>query len=247
MEHEILEGMISLDAALKSGRRKIHRILIEKKRSERRLTETSYIKKRAQAKGIPISFVSSEEINGHVAGTTHGGILALVGPRNYQSVQSFIESGAKFVAIIEGIEDPYNFGFAVRSLYAAGCDALILPPRSWMSASGIVTKSSAGATEYIATAACDVVEAAQTLKDSGYRIIAADIPNSVSVYSEQANLSYPLVLVIGGEKRGINRALLAMADEVVRIDYGRQFKGALPAVSAASVLAFEIMRRNMGE
>ena len=31
-----------------------------------------------------------------------------------------------FYVMIEGIEDPYNFGYALRSLYAAGADGVIL-------------------------------------------------------------------------------------------------------------------------
>jgi 23S rRNA (guanosine2251-2'-O)-methyltransferase len=52
-------------------------------------------------------------------------------------------------------------------------------------------------------------------------------------------------LIVGGEKRGISRALLDRADQVVRIDYGRDFRGSLSAASAATVMAFEVMRQNM--
>jgi 23S rRNA (guanosine2251-2'-O)-methyltransferase len=55
----------------------------------------------------------------------------------------------------------------------------------------------------------------------------------------------PLLLVVGGEKRGISRKLLEQADQIVRIDYGRSFRGSLSAASAATILAFEIYRQNL--
>ena len=60
----------------------------------------------------------------------------------------------------------------------------------------------------------------------------------------EADLKKPLLLVVGGEKRGISAEMLALADRVVRIDYGREFRGSLSAASAATVMAFEILRQN---
>jgi 23S rRNA (guanosine2251-2'-O)-methyltransferase len=57
-------------------------------------------------------------------------------------------------------------------------------------------------------------------------------------------MNRPLLLVVGGEKRGISRAVLDQADQVVRIDYGRDFRGSLSAASAATVLGFEVLRQN---
>ena len=68
--------------------------------------------------------------------------------------------------------------------------------------------------------------------------------HSVSMYD--ADLCRPLLLIVGGEKRGISRAVLDLADTVVRLDYGRPFEGALSAASAASILAFEVYRQNRG-
>jgi 23S rRNA (guanosine2251-2'-O)-methyltransferase len=63
----------------------------------------------------------------------------------------------------------------------------------------------------------------------------------------EANLKTPLLLVIGGEKRGISAAVLSVTDTVVRIDYGRTFRGSLSAASAATVLAFEVLHQNQNK
>ena len=82
----------------------------------------------------------------------------------------------------------------------------------------------------------------EVFRAAGYRILCAGIRDSVSLYEEP--FSYPILLVIGGEKRGISRNILQKADRIVRIDYGREFRGSLSASASAAVMAFEIMRQN---
>ena len=76
----------------------------------------------------------------------------------------------------------------------------------------------------------------------GYRVAVAGIRNAVGLY--EADLKKPLVLVVGGEKRGVSAEIAALSDLTVRIGYGRPFRGSLSAASAATVLAFEILRQN---
>ena len=53
-----------------------------------------------------------------------------------------------------------------------------------------------------------------------------------------------ILFVIGGEKRGLSKEMLAASDETVRIDYGRVFKESLSAASATAILAFAVLDRN---
>ena len=145
--------------------------------------------------------------------------------------------------MIEGIEDPYNFGYALRSIYAAGADGVILTMRNWMSAAGVVCRSSAGASEMLDIYCEEGTTAADIFKDKGYKIACAGIRDSVSAFD--ADLKKPVFLIVGGEKRGISASLLAKADTVVRLDYGREFNGSLSAASAASILAYEVLRQNL--
>jgi 23S rRNA (guanosine2251-2'-O)-methyltransferase len=79
-------------------------------------------------------------------------------------------------------------------------------------------------------------------KKRGYKVVCAGIRDSVSSF--EADMKNPIYLIVGGEKRGISASILAMADEVVRIDYGREFPLSLSAASAASMLAYEVLRAN---
>jgi 23S rRNA (guanosine2251-2'-O)-methyltransferase len=144
--------------------------------------------------------------------------------------------------MLDGVEDPYNFGYSVRSIYAAGGSGIILSPRNWMGVAGVVARSSAGSSELIDMFVSEPEEAVDLFKSLGYKIICAGIRDSESIFD--TDLQKPLFVVLGGEKRGISRAILDKADTVVRIDYGNDFNGSLSTAAASAVFAFEIFRAN---
>ncbi|MBQ3100666.1 MAG: RNA methyltransferase [Clostridia bacterium] len=238
----IFEGMISIRAIIESGSRKIRKIYYDSKRASKYKKELAWLGHRAEESGFEIELCDKEEIEKLSDGSTHGGIIAICGERNIAppTFDDIPENG--FFMMLEGIEDPFNFGFAVRSAYAAGADGIILPERNWMSSAGTVCRSSAGASERIAMFTANDSETIALFKQKGYRVICADMPDSTGLW--ESDLKKPLLFVIGGEKRGISRAILDQADAKVRIDYGRDFPEALSAASASAILAFEVMRQN---
>ena len=145
--------------------------------------------------------------------------------------------------MLEGVEDPYNFGNAVRSLYAAGVNAIIVSERNWFGSAGVVARSSAGTSELISVYKTDdTVAAVDMFKSCGYKVICAGIRDSVDIF--EADINSPVFVIIGGEKRGISRNILDKADQVVRINYGTEFNGSLSTSASAAVFAFEIFRKN---
>ena len=236
----VFEGAASIRAVLESGSRAVLRVLCDRERAEARADELRFLRSR----GIEPEFTDADTIAALAVGTSHGGLIAECGDRDLPCLKKAALPARGFFVMLEGIEDPYNFGYALRSLYAAGVDGFALPPRNWMSAAGVVCRASAGASEraalYTAPSAAD---AARTAHDAGYRVVCADTGRgSVDMYS--ADLRKPLLLIIGGERRGISRAVLDCADLIVRIPYGRRFPAALSAASASTVLGFEVLRQN---
>ncbi len=237
------EGAISVLAILENDSRPVETIYLsdfEKIKTDRKIYR---IKKLAEEKNIPFLSCSDEFIEENTIGSTHGGLIAVVGDRNYVSLDDAFENGNGFVCLIDGIEDPYNFAYSVRSLYAAGVGAIVLSTRNWMSAAGVCIRGSAGATELVKCAIYEDKDSLiETAKKHSYKIVCADIDTDVE-YTEPI-LKKPLFLIVGGEKRGISRAFLDSADHTVKISYGRDFKMSLTAASATSILAFEVLRQN---
>lgn len=238
----VMEGMVSIRAVLSSDNgRKIEEILYDKARSEAKMKEIAYLRHRGEELGFEVKAVNSEEIDKKCIGNSHGGLIALCSERTLPSLSENDISG-DFWVMLEGIEDPYNFGYCLRSLYAAGANGIIVPPRNWMTAAGVVCRASAGASELFKIFISDSAEAAKLFHKKNFAVIAADkTKDSISIYD--ADIKRPLLLIVGGEKRGITHAALAECDKVVSLDYGRDFPAALSAASAAAIIAFEIFRR----
>ena len=246
-ESYVLEGMTSISALLAAREagvndRPIFEIRYDAAKKAKKAREISFLLAKCKALRIPLTEATAEEINAVATGNTHGGIIALCGTRTLPppTKENLPQNG--FLCLLEGIEDPYNFGYALRSLYAAGCDGILLGERNWMSAAGVVARASAGASEALPLFSGSVDAAMAAARALGYRVACAGIRDAVS--HTAADLKKPLLLVVGGEKRGISAAVLKEADTVVRIDYGRSFRGSLSAASAATVLAFEVLRQN---
>jgi 23S rRNA (guanosine2251-2'-O)-methyltransferase len=249
VDSEILEGMSSISALIKAcaedkthNDRHILKILIDQSKKKSKMREIAFLSAKSHELGFSIEFVNSEKIDEITLGNSHGGIIAICSPRTLPalSVDSISKDGVYYY--LEGVEDPYNFGYAVRSLYASGADGLVVPPRNWMGAAGVVARSSAGASELLPLFVCEVTDAISLFHDRGYSVVCAGIRDSVSIF--ETELKKPLLVILGGEKRGISQAALSLADTVVRIDYGTEFRGSLSTAAAAAVFGFEILRQN---
>ena len=184
------EGMTSIRAIIEGidsgiNDRKISKILFDADKKDKNIKTLGYLMAVSNVYGFELIESNAEKLDEIALGNSHGGIIAMCEGRTipYLSDTIFDKSIKKngFYAMIQGIEDPYNFGYALRSLYAVGCDGIILGERNWMSAAGVVCRSSAGASELFPVFKCDEIEAAKLFKKSGYNIVCADERVSVTL------------------------------------------------------------------
>jgi len=239
-ENVILEGQITIQAVLESQSRPLYSITIQ----DNKKRQFGHLIRQAKIQNIPIHYQKRDAISKHANGNSHGGIIAIAGERHYVTLEDLAtQSENPFVVMLDGIEDPYNFGQAIRALYAAGAHGLVLRDRNWLSAAGIVARSAAGTSERIAIARIDSPgDAVQHFKERGFSVVCtANQSNAQPLH--KANLRGALFMVIGGEKRGIAKSILKQADTLIRIPYARRFAYSLGATAAASVIAFEVARQ----
>ena len=240
-EDVVLEGAISVEAVLRSNSRVVREIRFSRVRDDRRLQK---IKGLARDKGVECCAVSSDAIDELVTGSSHGGVVAVVGGRRYVSMEKLVpEDHPAFVVMLDGVEDPFSYGHAVRAIYAAGADGLVVRSRNWNQAAGVVARASAGATEMMATAVVESpAEAASFFEKRGLAVgVAGKKKGAMDLH--ECDMTGPLFLLLGGERRGVQRSFVNEADMVISVPYGRRFRQSLDTVSAAAVVAFEVLRQ----
>lgn len=239
-----LEGAISIEAALAAGSREVGVVYVQQDKWD---SGARRLLKAAEAAGVTVERVGRDFIEERAGGRSHGGVIALVGPRRFVTMAQLIEGKAQPVVImLDGVEDPFNFGQAVRAIYAAGVDGLVVRRRNWLSAAAVVARASAGASELMAVATAESAEeAADFYRERGLVVACTTEKAAVSIY--EADLSSPLFLLLGGEKRGVTRSFIDQADVRLQIPYGRPFSQSLGAAASAAIVAFEIMRQRQAK
>ena len=246
-ESDIMEGMSSISAVIKAieaGKtdRRIRTVFVDKSKKDSKRREIAFLSHKARELDFAFEYTDAQSLSEITTGSSHGGIVAFCSPRRIPALSADMIAPDEVYYMLDGVEDPYNFGYSVRSIYAAGGSGIILSPRNWMGVAGVVARSSAGSSELIDMFVSEPEEAVDLFKSLGYKIICAGIRDSESIFD--TDLQKPLFVVLGGEKRGISRAILDKADTIVRIDYGNDFNGSLSTAAASAVFAFEIFRAN---
>lgn len=237
----IFEGALSVKAAIQGKNRKVNKVFIAKEKKDR---DTSFILRLCQSENIPVVRMPKDKINEMTTGKTHGGVIAEVENRNYQHEDS-IDINNAFIVAIEGVEDPFNLGYMLRTLYSAGCTCVLVNDRDWAHVESVIAKASAGAFEFINIVKCQQMsKTIEKLKSNGVICYAA-YRNDAIEYGD-ADYTKPCLIAVGGEMRGLSRDVLSMMDQHIYIPYANDFRNALNASSATAVLAYEVLRQRKG-
>src|SRR5207253_2630055 len=80
----VLEGAISVDAAIRGKSRDVHGVYMRDGKPPRAAPN---LRRLAASAAVPVEFVPAAVIDRLTEGRTHGGIIAAVGPRRYLSIE----------------------------------------------------------------------------------------------------------------------------------------------------------------
>ena len=119
----VFEGMTSIRAIIRSidnktSNRRILKILFDKNKIKKISKEVGYFKAVSDKYGFELIEADTQELAELTLGSSHGGIIAITSERTFPALSADISLPSDgFFVMIQGIEDPYNFGYALRSLY----------------------------------------------------------------------------------------------------------------------------------
>lgn len=178
----------------------------------------------------------------------HQGIAAYASTIEYVSLANILEVARQkneppFVVVCDGIEDPHNLGAIMRSAYLMGAHGIVIPKRGGVSVTGIVHKTSAGASMHLPVAkVANIAQAVRTLKENNIFVYCADL-NAQPLYRQ--NLTGAIALVVGSEGKGVQSLVKSLCDDVVSIPMynAESAVDSYNASVAAGIIMYEITRQ----
>ena len=145
------------------------------------------------------------------------------------------------VAVLDSVQDPYNFGAILRSAEILGLHAVFIGEKEQVGITSMVVRASAGAVNRVPVVRVpDIIPLAARLGARGMRLVAASEKADTPIF--QCDFSGATAVVIGNEGRGVRPELLALCHATVRIPQVGKI-GSLNAAVAASVFFYEILRQ----
>lgn len=244
LPEDVLIGRNAVIEAIRSGRG-INKLLIADGDKEGSVKEVISL---AKEQGIVIQFVERSKIEGIAGGLRHQGVLAYVAPVAYSDLETILQAAetkgeAPFLLLLDELEDPHNLGALLRTADATGVHGVLIPKRRSVPLTATVAKTSAGAVEYVPVARIgNIAQTLRKLKDKGFWVAGADMDGSQNYY--EADLTGPLVLVVGSEGHGMSRLTKEQCDFIVKMPMVGKINS-LNASVAGSILMYESMRQRL--
>lgn len=244
LPEDLLIGRNAVMEAIRSGRG-INKLLIADGDKEGSVKEVISL---AKEQGIVIQFVERSKIEGIAGGLRHQGVLAYVAPVAYSDLETILQAAenkgeAPVLLLLDELEDPHNLGALLRTADATGVHGVLIPKRRSVPLTATVAKTSAGAVEYVPVARIgNIAQTLRKLKDKGFWVAGADMDGSQNYY--EADLTGPLVLVVGSEGHGMSRLTKEQCDFIVKMPMAGKINS-LNASVAGSILMYESMRQRL--
>jgi 23S rRNA (guanosine2251-2'-O)-methyltransferase len=185
--------------ALRSRARHVEKVWIAFGRSG---SAVQRVLEQARKQRIPVSFKDRPSLDAKAGTSKHQGFLALLSETATLELEPFLrklpKESRRFLALLDGVQDPRNLGAILRTACAAGLEGILLPKHGTSPLTPAAVKASAGAVEWVSLVR--VGNAAQTLqriRQEGVLVLGADPAAGSRIYDK--DLSQDLCLVIGGE------------------------------------------------
>src|SRR5438046_1920030 len=145
---DIVYGLHAVEEALKARGGSFEYVAIFRERRDAKLQR---IVEAARSAGVPVRFMSRDELTKLAKSPTHQGVAAVVKGKTYADLENILEqrkSEHLFLVVLDGVEDPHNLGALIRTADGAGVDGVVIHERRAAAVNATVAKASAGASAH---------------------------------------------------------------------------------------------------
>ncbi len=245
MKNIFIYGRKPVLEALKNRPNEIEKVFIKNSLSSSSLLEINNL---IVSNLVSSSKVPQAKIENLVGRVNDQGIVALLSPIKYLRFFDWIEgidlSTNPAIILLDGIEDPHNFGAILRTAAAAGMSAVIVPTQKQSPVSGVVFKTSAGTAGRIPI--IRVHDTNQGIKDvqlAGFKVLALDGNGNNEIW--KCEFDAPTAFLIGNEGRGIDKHIIKKCDGTIKIPMSNEVESLNASVSTA-LICYEWKRKKLG-
>ena len=198
----------------------------------------------AKRKNVKIQYLDNRLLDKECE--NNQGIIAETSDFKYSSVEDILQVAIDknknhFILILDGIEDPHNFGSIIRVAECLGVDGIIISKNRACPVTDTVSKVSAGAIEHIKIAkVTNINTEIERLKEKNIWVYACELGGEDL---DSAKLSGNIAIVMGSEGKGVSALTRKLCDGVVTMQmYGKV--NSLNVSVATGIVLYEIVRKN---
>ena len=201
----------------------------------------------AKKKGVKIQFVDNKILDREAP--NHQGLIAETSEFKYSTVDEILAVSEKsnknaFILILDGIEDPHNFGSIIRVAECLGVDGIIISKNRACPVTDTVAKVSAGAIEHIRIAkVTNINTEIERLKERNIWVYACELGGEDL---DHANLSGNIAIVMGSEGKGVSALTRKLCDGVVTMQMHGKVNSLNVSVATGIVL-YEAVRKRRND
>lgn len=240
---DVFGGRNAVIEALRSGR-PLNKLYVQEGLQGGSLIQILHL---AKENGVVVEYVKPERLHALLPEIKHQGVAAIAAPVAFSSLEAILAKArsrgeAPFLLLLDELQDPQNVGALIRTADAAGVHGVLLPVRHSCPLNAVVAKTSAGAVEYVPVVQIgNVTQTLEKLKKQGFWVVGADMAGNICY---DADLTGPIVVVVGAEGKGLGRLVRESCDILVRLP---MFGGvnSLNAGAAGAVLMYEVVRQRL--
>ncbi|CUT17715.1 MULTISPECIES: 23S rRNA (guanosine(2251)-2'-O)-methyltransferase RlmB [Candidatus Ichthyocystis] len=238
-----LMGFHALDMLLSSDCSRIRRVYYSSVRRDKRMDDAL---KNLEERSISIVSCGKSRLSHLVGDDHHQGIVIEVYPLPSCSIDDVLDSCDRPVLLVlDGVTDPHNFGACLRVADATGVTAVVVPKNNSSSLTGVVVKSSSGASEFIRL--LSVTNLSRSLKimyeERGIDVVGTDDNADLDLWSWRPEESEcGVAVVLGSEGSGMRRLTRECCRRSIKIPmYG--CVGSLNVSVASGVVLYYVRQR----
>ena len=195
---------------------------------------------------INFSYVPTQKLD-RLSKKNHQGVIARIAPIKFYTIESFSEviekSKNPFILILDQINDVRNFGAIIRTAEISGVDGIIIQNSSSAPVNSDTIKTSAGAIFNIPICKVNhIKDAIYHLQSMNISIISASEKSEKNIYD--VDLKGPLAIIMGSEHKGINKSVINLSNESVKLPmYGKI--ESLNVSVACGIFLYEVVRQRI--